>query len=67
VSLGQLSATSTLSPNEATLALALAFAANSLVKCIAAFGAGGIAFARPLACGIVAINAALLATLALSH
>ncbi len=60
VSLGQLSATSALPVGEAGLALAAAFATNSLVKCIAAFATGGMAYARPMIIGIAAINLALL-------
>ena len=46
--------------------LRLAFVANSLVKAIAAFAAGGLPFARPLAGGVLAIDAALLLAWALS-
>lgn len=65
VSLGQLAATTTLPMNEAALAVTLAFVANSLVKCIAAFASGGSAFARPLIGGVLAIDAALLLAWAL--
>jgi len=67
VSLGQLCATSTLPVADASLGIALAFVVNSIAKCVAAFGAGGAAFARPLVAGIVAIDAALLLVFALSR
>jgi uncharacterized membrane protein (DUF4010 family) len=59
VSLGQLNATSALPVGEAGIALAAAFATNSLVKCIAAFATGGMAYARPMIAGIAVINLAL--------
>ncbi len=67
VSLGQLAATSTLTVPDAALGIALAFVANSCVKCVAAFAAGGMAFARPLIGGVFAINAALLLAYAASR
>ncbi|MEZ5461987.1 MAG: DUF4010 domain-containing protein [Dokdonella sp.] len=63
ISLGQLTSASSLPAGEAGIALAAAFAANSLVKCIAAFAMGGIAYARPMILGIAVINAALVAGL----
>ncbi|TCO38816.1 MgtC/SapB family protein [Dokdonella fugitiva] len=66
VSLGELAATATLPMAQAALGLVLAFVANSLVKAIAAFAAGGLPFARPLAGGVLAIDAALLLAWALS-
>lgn len=60
VSLGQLAATATLPLPQAALGVALAFVANSLVKCIAALVAGGSTFARPLIGGVLAIDTALL-------
>lgn len=65
VSLGQLAATATLPLSQAALGVTLAFVVNSLVKCVAAFAAGGAAFARPLAIGVLAIDAALLLAFAL--
>ena len=65
VSLGQLAATATLPLPEAALGVTLAFIANSLVKCVAAFAAGGATFARPLVGGVVAIDVALLTGYAL--
>ena len=67
ISLGQLAATATLPLGEAAMGLMLAFVANSLVKCVAAFATGGAAFARPLIAGIVAIDAALLVAGTLSR
>jgi uncharacterized membrane protein (DUF4010 family) len=64
-SIGQLSAGSALPQQQASFALGAAFVANSVVKCIAAFGTGGFAFARPLIIGIAAINLVFLSALAL--
>ncbi len=66
ISLGQLNATTALPVGEAGIALAAAFATNSLVKCIAAFATGGIAYARPMIVGIAIINLALLGGLLLT-
>ena len=63
VSLGQLNAALALPAHEAGVALAAAFATNSLVKCVAAFATGGMAYARPMIIGIVVINLALVAGL----
>lgn len=63
VSLGQLVATATLPLDEATNALAIAFVVNSAMKCVAAFGTGGRAFAQPLLIGVAVIDAALLVAL----
>ena len=65
VSLGQLAATATLPLPQAALGVALAFVANSFVKCAAALAMGDAAFARPLMGGVLAIDAALLLTFAL--
>ncbi|HEU4664907.1 MAG TPA: DUF4010 domain-containing protein [Dokdonella sp.] len=65
VSLGQLAATATLPLPQAALGVALAFVANSLVKCVAALAGGGRVFARPLVGGVLAIDAALLLAYAL--
>lgn len=65
VSLGQLNAATALPVGEAGIALAAAFATNSLVKCVAAFATGGMAYARPMIAGIVVINLALVAGLLL--
>jgi len=58
VSVGQLATRTDLPPRDAALALCLAFATNSLLKCIAA-ATGGRAFAMPVIAGIVAIAATL--------
>jgi len=48
-------------------AMAMAFTANSVLKCLAA-GAGGRAFAVPIVCGVAAINVALVVAIwATSH
>ncbi|HEY6941795.1 MgtC/SapB family protein [Dokdonella sp.] len=65
VSLGQLAATATLPLPQAALGVALAFIANSLVKCVVALAAGGTSFARPLVGGVLAIDTALLLAYAL--
>jgi uncharacterized membrane protein (DUF4010 family) len=67
VSIGQLAATATLPLPQAALGVALAFVANSFVKCVAALAMGGAAFARPLVLGVLAIDAALLFAFALFH
>ena len=67
VSIGQLSATSTLPPAQATIALAVAFVANSAVKCVAAFSTGGVAYARPLIAGLAVIDLAMVTALVLSQ
>ncbi|RYD16524.1 MAG: DUF4010 domain-containing protein [Lysobacteraceae bacterium] len=64
-SIGQLSAQSGLSQQQALLAVGAAFAANSVTKCVAAFGSGGLAFGRPLLIGLLLVNLAFLGTLAL--
>jgi uncharacterized membrane protein (DUF4010 family) len=65
-SIGQLGAHAALPVEQAVLALGAAFVTNSAVKCIAAYGAGGAAFARPLLVGLLVINLAFLGTLALN-
>ncbi|WP_300615472.1 DUF4010 domain-containing protein [Dokdonella sp.] len=65
VSVGQLAATGTIPPAEAGLALAVAFVANSGMKCAAAFGGGGLGYARSIVLGVLLIDAALIAALAL--
>jgi uncharacterized membrane protein (DUF4010 family) len=60
VSLGQLNAAAALPVGEAGIALGAAFATNSLVKCVAAYATGGMAYARPMVFGIVIINLAML-------
>lgn len=67
VSIGQLNATSTLPPAQAMIALAVAFIANSAVKCVAAFGTGGVAYARPLIAGLAVIDLAMVTALVLSQ
>jgi uncharacterized membrane protein (DUF4010 family) len=63
-SIGQLSAQSGLSHTQAFIALGAAFAANSVTKCVAAFGSGGAAFGRPLLAGLLVVNIAFVGTLA---
>ena len=63
ISLGQLNSAAELPVSDASIALAAAFATNSLVKCIAAFATGGMAYARPMIIGIAVINLALIAGL----
>jgi uncharacterized membrane protein (DUF4010 family) len=65
-SIGQLSAHAALPMEQAVFALGAAFVTNSVVKCIAAYGAGGAAFARPLLAGLMLINLAFLGALALA-
>jgi hypothetical protein len=67
VSTGQRAATAPGPLPQAALGVALAFVANSLVKCVAALAMGGAAFARPLVLGVLAIDAALLFAFALFH
>lgn len=64
-SVGQLRARAALPQAQATTALAAAFVTNSIVKCIAAWGAGGAAFARPVLVGLLLVNLAFVAGLAL--
>lgn len=59
VSLGQLDATLALPAQQAGIAFGVAFATNSMVKCLAAYATGGAAYARPIFAGILAINLAL--------
>lgn len=61
VSIGQLAATGTIDPAQATLALVVAFIANSGMKCVAAFGGGGAAYGRAILAGVLLIDVALLA------
>lgn len=63
VSIGQLASTGTIDMAQASLALAVAFVTNSGMKCVAAFGSGGYAYARAVLVGVVLIDAALLAAL----
>jgi uncharacterized membrane protein (DUF4010 family) len=63
ISLGQLTSATTLPVGEAGVALAAAFATNSLVKCVAAIVTGGMVYARPMILGIAFINLALVAGL----
>lgn len=65
-SIGQLSAQSGLLPQQALLALGAAFFANSVVKCVVAFGSGGAAFGRPLLFGLLVVNLAFVGALALA-
>ncbi|MEO8670703.1 MAG: DUF4010 domain-containing protein [Tahibacter sp.] len=60
VSLANLATTDAISHHDAGIALAVAFTANSLMKCVAAL-VGGIAYARPVIGGVVLINASLVA------
>lgn len=64
ISLGQLVGSGSVPTHEAAWALAVAFTTNSLVKCIGA-GTGGRAYAVPVILGVAAINAALVAAVAL--
>ncbi|MBO9663520.1 DUF4010 domain-containing protein [Dokdonella sp.] len=64
VSIGQLTATNTLAVPEATLALAIAFITNSVMKCVAALG-GGFAYARSILLGVALIDVAVIAALLL--
>lgn len=61
VTVGELAATGAIATREASLALALAFITNSIMKCLAALGSGGGQFARLIFVGVVVIDAALLA------
>ncbi|HSE12207.1 MAG TPA: DUF4010 domain-containing protein [Rudaea sp.] len=63
VAIGQLASTGAAPMDQATMAFAIAFSANSVMKCLAAT-AGGVGYLRPLAFGVVAINVALLVALA---
>ncbi|HEX7768942.1 MAG TPA: hypothetical protein VF422_02830, partial [Dokdonella sp.] len=63
-SIGQISARSGLPHQQALVALGAAFAANSLTKCVAAFGSGGKAFGRPLLAGLLVVNLAFVGTIA---
>lgn len=65
VSIGQLAATGTVALPQATLALAIAFVANSAMKCVAALGGGGPAYARSILLGVALIDVAVVATLLL--
>jgi uncharacterized membrane protein (DUF4010 family) len=64
VSLGQLAGSGGLAHAEAAWALAAAFTTNSFVKCVAAT-TGGKAYAVPVIVGVLAINAVLVAAVAL--
>lgn len=64
VAVGQLASSGATPVDEAAVALAIAFGANSLFKCLAA-AAGGMPYFRPLALGIVALNIVLLTALAI--
>lgn len=63
VSIGQLAAIDAVALPQATLALVVAFVANSAMKCVAAFGGGGIAYGRSITLGVVLIDAAAVAAL----
>jgi uncharacterized membrane protein (DUF4010 family) len=65
VAVGQLASSGSAATSEAALALAIAFSANSVLKCVAAGAAGGFTYLRRIAPGVIGINLALLATLAL--
>lgn len=67
VTVGELAATGAIAIGEASPALALAFISNSLMKCIVALGGGGGRFAWSILAGVVLIDAALLAALAIAH
>ena len=65
VSLGQLTTGAGIGAREATFALCLAFATNSLMKCLAALTGGGT-YAVPVIAGLVVINAALVGSVLLA-
>jgi uncharacterized membrane protein (DUF4010 family) len=65
-SISQLSAKSGLPQQQALVALGAAFFANSVVKCVVAFGSGGAAFGRPLLFGLLVVNLAFVGALALA-
>ena len=60
--LGTMTTASTIPLDQAALALAIAFTANSILKCVGA-AVGGLAYLREIAIGIVAINAILITAL----
>ncbi len=66
VTVGELAATGAIATREASIALALAFITNSLMKCVAALGGGGGRFARAILAGVTAIDLALVAALSIN-
>ncbi len=66
VSIGQLVASDGLDLHDAAVALMIAFAANSVMKCIAAWSSGERRFAWSMTAGVVAINTALFVAVLLS-
>lgn len=64
LAVSQLAAAGTLAPTQAAQAIAVAFTANAVFRCMAALS-GGRAFGRPVALGLIAVNAVLLLMLLL--